>query len=53
LKAIEEDLAVIRDKGRQGFLERVPDGFSRLLHDYLDEEKGFVVWRDAVDERLV
>ncbi len=27
--------------------------FTRLIHDYRDERKGFVVWKDRLEERLL
>lgn len=30
-----------------------PENFSRVLHDYADDQKGFVIWRHALEERLV
>lgn len=53
LKLIDEELGVIRSKGRQAFLESAPANFSRILHDYSDSIKGFVLWRDLLEERLV
>ncbi len=53
LQSIDQDLNVIRNKGRQTFLEKQPDNFSRLIHDYTDERKGFVVWKDKLEERLL
>ena len=53
LKLIDEELGVIRTKGRQAFLENAPANFSRVLHDYSDSTKGFVLWRDLLEERLV
>ena len=53
LRAIDHDLNMIRNKGRQIFLNNQPENFSRLLHDYSDERKGFVVWKDMVEERLI
>lgn len=53
LQQIDHDLGVIRTKGRQGFLESMPVDFSRIVHDYTDNQKGFIVWRDALEERLV
>lgn len=29
------------------------ENFSRVLHDYADDQKGFVIWRHALEERLV
>ncbi len=53
LKHIEGELGSIRTKGRQVFLENVRSNFSRILHDYIDSKKGFILWRDALEERLV
>lgn len=52
LKIIESDLNKIRNDGRQEFLKTSPVNFSRVLHDYSDERKGFIIWRDAIEERL-
>ena len=53
LKTIDQDLNIIRNKGRQSFLEKQPENFSRLIHDYTDDRKGFVVWKDHLEERLL
>ena len=50
---IDRQLNKIRNEGRQVFLETNPINFSRILHDYSDERKGFVLWKDALEERLV
>ncbi|HRI61033.1 MAG TPA: DEAD/DEAH box helicase family protein [Saprospiraceae bacterium] len=52
LKHIERDLNLIRQHGRQYFLDTKPAGFIRVMHDYSDGRKGFVVWKDMVEERL-
>ena len=52
LKLIDEDLNRIRNKGRQSFLENAPVNFSRVHHDYSDDRKGFVIWKDSLEERL-
>jgi len=52
LKLIGEDLNTIRIKGRQTFLESAPINFSRVHHDYSDDRKGFVNWKDSLEERL-
>jgi superfamily II DNA or RNA helicase len=52
LKLIDEDLNTIRNKGRQSFLENAPINFSRVHHDYSDDRKGFVIWKDSLEERL-
>jgi hypothetical protein len=50
---IDEQLGIIRNKGRQAFLESNPENFSRVLHDYSDERKGFVIWKDLIEERII
>jgi hypothetical protein len=37
----------------QAFLESQPANFSRILHDYSDEHKGFILWKDLLTERVV
>lgn len=53
LKAIEVDLNTIRNDGRQKFIESQPENFSRLVHDYSDERKGFIIWKDLLEERFI
>ena len=53
LKLIDKDLSTIRNKGRQIFLESTSQNFSRIVHDYTDEKKGFIIWRDMLEEQLV
>ncbi len=50
VKQIDNQLSIIREKGRQAFLEISPDNFTRILHDYSDNKKGFVVWKSAIEE---
>jgi len=53
LQAIDLDLNSIRNNGRQVFLQSQPKNFSRLIHDYSDKRKGFIIWKDLLEERLV
>lgn len=53
LKLVDQHINIIRNKGRQGFLENSPDNFSRIVHDYSDERKGFILWKDLLEERLI
>lgn len=53
LKQINKDLNIIRNRGRQFFLEDQPENFSRIIHDYSEERKGFIIWKDQLEERLV
>ena len=53
LQAIEQDLGKIRNEGRQEFLKSVPFNFSRVLHDYSDDRKGFIIWRVGLEEQLI
>jgi predicted deacylase len=49
---IEKQLGDIRTGGRELFLQNKPENFSRVVHDYTDERKGFVVWKDGLEECL-
>ena len=53
LQVIDRQLNMIRNDGRQAFLESQPLNFSRVLHDYSDEQKGFILWKDLLEERLI
>jgi hypothetical protein len=52
LRDIDGQLNQIRNEGRQKFLESNPVNFRKVLHDYTDGKKGFIVWRDLIEERL-
>ncbi|MBL7112833.1 MAG: hypothetical protein ISS19_12930 [Bacteroidales bacterium] len=52
LSGINQDLTFIREHGRQSFLETNPANFSRIIHDYSDERKGFIIWKNVLEERL-
>ena len=52
LQEIDRQLNLIRNDGRQAYLESQPVNFSRILHDYSEEQKGFIIWKDLVEERL-
>jgi len=53
LTEIDRHLDIIRKHGRQVFLTAPPENFSRILHDYSDDQKGFILWKDMLNERLV
>ena len=53
LKEVDRHLDIIRSRGRQIFLTSPPENFSRILHDYSNEQKGFVIWKDLLEEKLV
>ncbi|MGL2995161.1 TOTE conflict system archaeo-eukaryotic primase domain-containing protein [Flavobacterium sp. TSSA_36] len=52
LKLVDNDLNNIRNRGRQLFIENPPENFSRIHHDYSDDRKGFVIWKDLIEERI-
>ena len=52
LNTIDQQLTMIRNQGRQSFLESKPENFSRILHDYTDSKKGFVIWKDLLEESI-
>jgi superfamily II DNA or RNA helicase len=53
LKEIDEQLNIIRNKGKQVFLEKQPTNFSRILHDYSDNKKGFIIWKGLLDQQII
>lgn len=50
LNSIDKDLNKIRNEGRSTFLQSAPVNFSRVLHDYSDELRGFVIWKDSLEQ---
>ena len=53
LERINRKLNWIRNNGRQSFLETKSENFSRIIHDYSEDKKGFYKWKNALEERLV
>ncbi|MEO6539814.1 MAG: hypothetical protein ABIN74_02440, partial [Ferruginibacter sp.] len=53
LGEIEVILRDIKQNGRQTFLEKESNNFSRVVHDYADAKKGFVAWKGMLEEKLV
>lgn len=52
IKQIDKQLNIIKEKGRQAYLETHPQNFSRIVHDYSDGNKGFTIWKGLLEERL-
>lgn len=52
IKQIDKELTIIREQGRQAYLELQPPNFSRIVHDYSDNNKGFIIWKGKLEERL-
>lgn len=53
LERINQKLNWIRNNGRQSFLETKNENFSRIIHDYSEDRKGFYKWKNALEERLL
>jgi len=53
LVEIEVMLKDIKKNGRQAFLEKENSNFSRIVHDYSDSKKGFVLWKGMLEEKLI
>lgn len=53
LREIDQQLSIIRNNGRQAFLSTNPHYFTRILHDYTNEQKGFITWKDLLEEKMV
>jgi superfamily II DNA or RNA helicase len=52
IRRIDVLLGQIRTKGRQEYLETNPEHFSRIVHNYSDEQKGLIIWKDLMEEKL-
>ena len=52
IKRIDGLLGQIRAKGRQQYLETNPEQFSRIVHDYSDDARGLIIWKDTLEEKL-
>lgn len=53
LKEIDGQLSIIRNKGRQAFLENQPPNFNRIMHDYTEDKRGFIIWKDLMEEQII
>lgn len=53
LELINQKLNWIRTNGRQSFLETQQENFSKIIHDYSEDKKGFYKWKNALKERLI
>ncbi|ASB50385.1 DEAD/DEAH box helicase [Alkalitalea saponilacus] len=50
IKQIDNQISTIKEKGRQAFLGNCPENFTRIIHDYSDRKKGFILWKSALEE---
>jgi superfamily II DNA or RNA helicase len=53
LSEIEDVLNEIKNTGKQDYLNRDHTNFSRIMHDYSAAQKGFVVWKGFLEQRLI
>lgn len=53
LLQIDRDIGHIRTQGRHSYIEGLPESFTRIIHDYTNNLKGFVIWKDLLEEKLV
>jgi hypothetical protein len=53
LKEIEVILQEIKATSKQDYLKKEHNNFSRIIHDYADNKKGFIQWKDALEKRLL
>ncbi|QMU63172.1 MAG: hypothetical protein GKR88_02045 [Flavobacteriaceae bacterium] len=52
LEQINQKLNWIRSHGHQSFLESKSKNFSKIIHDYSDDKKGFYRWKNALEKRM-
>ena len=53
IKEIENSLNEMKLTGRNSYIKKAPEYFSRIIHDYSDTKKGFTEWKAILEERLV
>lgn len=53
LKELDRQLDIIRKQGRQAFMTATPENFNRIVHDYSNEQKGFITWKYMLEERII
>ncbi len=53
LSEIEGVLNEIKNTGKQDYLNKDHPNFSRIMHDYSAAQKGFIVWKGFLEQRLV
>ena len=53
IRQIDSAITQLRSEGRQAYLDSKPENFSRILHDYSDPKKGFVLWKGQFDEKTI
>ncbi len=52
IRSIDNQLLIIKEKGRQSFLDSNPQDFSKIIHDYFDNSSGFTIWKGLLEERI-
>ncbi len=50
---IDSQLNIIKENGRQVFLETNPKHFSRIIHNYSEDKKGFIMWKNSLEELII
>ncbi|MBK0371237.1 DEAD/DEAH box helicase [Flavobacterium agrisoli] len=53
IERIDKELNIIRNNGRQAYLETNPQNFSKILHNYSVNNKGFIIWKDLLETLLL
>ncbi|MET3115465.1 hypothetical protein AAKU52_003214 [Pedobacter sp. CG_S7] len=52
ITSIDNQLLIIKEKGRQSFFDSNPQDFSKIIHDYFDNSSGFTIWKGLLEERI-
>lgn len=53
LKEVDAILQEIKETGKQDYLKKDHDNFSRVMHDYSDAKSGFVSWKGTLEGKLI
>jgi len=50
---INDQLNQIMHHGRTAYLKSPPSNFRRIIHDYSDPRKGFVLWKAQIQSIMI
>ena len=52
IREIDKLLGLIRIKERQEYPEKNPENFNRMVPEYSEDQKGLIIWKDLLEEKL-
>lgn len=53
IKKIDDNINIIKEKGKTDYLKSSKGLCYRIRHDYLDNETGFITWKAELESKLI